>query len=380
MRRKVYPLLFLICAVAGLQSCKDSFNPEINESNNNLLIVEGFINTGADSTLIKLNRSVLLADQKALKPEVGATVSVVSETNEVFLLPEIGKGIYAVASLQLNAQKKYRLKIKTAQNSEYQSDLVEVKESPAIDEVNWKVVDNGLQVYVNTHDASNKTRYYRWEYTDTWIFRAAFESHLMWDGAKIVSRNNNIYQCWGNASSSTVLIGSTAKLQNDVVFQSPITLLDHHAERLGEKYSILVKQYAITKEAYQFYEELKKNTENLGSIFDAQPSEIKGNIHNVNRPYESVIGYIGAGTVQKKRIFISKNEIPTSFFLIRGSSCTEQHIVEVKRPEEYAGFFASGENIPIDYGPGPGATFYTSGRFCADCTLRGTNKKPDFWQ
>ncbi|RYG21045.1 MAG: DUF4249 domain-containing protein [Chitinophagaceae bacterium] len=380
MRRKLYPLLFFVLVAAAFFGCKDAFSPKVNEANKNLLVVEGFINTGNDSTIIKLNRTAQVADKKVLNPEGGATVTVESETNQAFQLPEIQKGIYAVSSLQLNSKAKYRLRIRTANNSVYLSDLVESKESPAIDEVNSKVVANGLQVYVSTHDASNTTRYYRWEYTDTWIFRVAQESTLMYDGFGISPRNNNIYQCWGTANSSTVIIGSTAKLQNDVVFQQPITLLDHHAERLSERYSILVKQYAITKEAYQFYEELKKNTESLGSIFDAQPSEIKGNIHNINAPAEPVIGYIGAGTVQKKRIFISRNELPLTFFTIRNPECATENIVEIRRYEEYAGFFASGENIPIAVAPAPGNRYYTASRFCADCTLRGTNKRPDFWQ
>lgn len=367
-------------SVGLLFSCKEAFNPKINPISNNLLVVEGFINTGSDSTIIKLNRSVKLADQKVLNPEVGATVSIESETNQIYLLKEKDKGVYVTPALQLNSKLKYRLKIKTSKNVNYQSDFVEVKEAPPIDDLNWKVVDNGLQVYVNAHDDSNKTRYYRWEYTDTWIFNARFESLLVWNGFGLTDRTNNIFQCWGNSNSSTILLGSTAKLEKDVIFQSPIALLDHHAERLGHRYSILVKQYAITKEAYQFYEEIKKNTETLGSIFDAQPSEIKGNIYNVDVPAEPVIGFIGAGTVQQKRIYISKNDLPTSFYLIRDAACAAPALVEILKAEEIAGYFASGQNIPIDYGPGPGVNFYASSRYCADCTLRGTNKKPDFWQ
>ena len=360
-------------------SCKKPFSPKIIDNNNNLLVVEGFINTGADSTIFKLNRTVLLENQTTVNPETGATVNIESESNQVFLLKEEAKGVYASPALQLNPNSKYRLRIKTAKNSIYLSDFVEVKESPPIDEVGWKITNNGLQIYANTHDASNKTRYYRWEYTDTWIFHSRYQSFLMWNGTSLVARNNNIYQCWGNQNSSTVILGSTAKLENDVIFQSPITLIGHHSEKLGLEYSILVKQYALTKEGYQFYEELKKNTETLGSIFDAQPSEIKGNIHNVDSPSEPVIGYISAGTVQKKRIFLTKQDLTPAFYLI--SDCSPLYFVTINRPDEYAGFFGSGEAIPIDYAPspGPGLNIYTSDRRCADCTSRGTNKKPSFW-
>ena len=45
----------------------------------------------------------------------------------------------------------------------------------------------------------------------------------------------------------------------------------------------------------------------------------------------------------------------------------------------------SGVEIPIyavvpDTGPPPILGFSASGVACVDCTLRGTNKRPDFWQ
>jgi hypothetical protein len=49
-------------------------------------------------------------------------------------------------------------------------------------------------------------------------------------------------------------------------------------------YYIKLSQYALSHDAYLFYQKLKKNTEQLGSIFDAQPSELSSNIHCVTDP------------------------------------------------------------------------------------------------
>lgn len=380
--RLSYVLYFVLTAVL-ISSCKEKFNPEVSQKDNNLLVVEGFINTGNDSTIFKLNRTVLLDNKQVLNPEVGATLTVESETNVSYPLIEKEKGMYVAPPLNLTKNTKYRLKIKTAKNANYLSDFVAVKESPPIDNVTWKVGVNGLQIAVNAHDDTKNTQYYRWEYTDTWIFYASYQSLLMYVDKQIVPRHPStfqIFQCWGNYNSSTILLGSTAKLDKDVIFESPIALIDHHSERLTEKYSILVKQYALTKEAYQFYEQLKKNTETLGSIFDAQPSELKGNIRNVSNPNEPVLGFISAGSIQEKRIYILKKDLPASFFIIQNSLCINPpYIATATTPDDLAGFFATGTNIPIDYGPKAG-TYYSGGRECTDCTLRGTNKKPAFWQ
>ncbi len=370
---KIGSLLMLLILV----SCKELFTPEITAYSKNILVVEGIINIGNDSTIIKLNRTTLVSDQKALKPELGSTVTVESDANETFNLADKGKGIYASPALNLSATKKYRLRIKTAQNTTYLSDFVETKVSPVIDSVNFKITNNGLQLYANTHDLNNKSRYYRWEYIETWIFYAKFNSQLKWNGTELVDRdfiNNDIWKCWGNYPSSTIVLGSTAKLEKDVLFQNPLTVIPFDSEKLRERYSILVKQYTLTKEAYDFWESLKKNTETLGSIFDAQPSQLIGNIHNINQAEEPVIGYISAGTVQQKRIFIDKSQLTPAFNPFKPSDC-EMIIVE---PKNYKSAFAQ-DYIPVDYSSTPSGV-YVATRFCADCTLRGVNKKPPFWQ
>ena len=71
------------------------------------------------------------------------------------------------------------------------------------------------------------------------------ESVLIWNGTSLALRdltNNGIWKCWGNQKSSTIVLASSAKLEQDVIFQSPLTLVGLHSEKLTERYSILVKQ------------------------------------------------------------------------------------------------------------------------------------------
>jgi hypothetical protein len=89
---------------------------------------------------------------------------------------------------------------------------------------------------------------------------------------------------------------------------------------LGIRYSILVKQYALTEDGYHYYQILKKNTESLGSIFDAQPSELTCNFHSLQDPTEIVIGFFSASSVVQKRIFIDKSQVNWNF-IYNGRSC-----------------------------------------------------------
>ena len=86
-------------------------------------------------------------------------------------------GIYKSNPLLLNSADKYRLKIITASGEQYASDFVEVRQTPAIDSITWQQ-QNDVTIYANTHDPSNSTTYYRWDFIETWQYRSQLESEL----------------------------------------------------------------------------------------------------------------------------------------------------------------------------------------------------------
>ncbi len=374
--------IYIICVLAVITSCKEQYAPEISGINKNILVVDGFINIGADSTIVKLSRTVVLNNKNTANPEIGATVSVETETNQAIFLTEVRKGVYAIESLNLGQANKYRLRIKTNGGSEYLSDFVEAKIAPPIESVSYEVKGNGVEIFVNTKDPTNKSKYYRWEYEESWIFFSKYNSQYIWRGGATLSvrePHEAIYQCWGNSPSSIVLTGSTAKLEQDVVSRQPVIFIPSTSEKLSEKYSILVKQYSLTKEAYDFWENLKKNTENLGSIFDVLPSELTGNVHGLTNKNELVIGYVSAGSIQKQRIFISKDKFPTWRPKYPYNCIEPDTLQEYKIATYYVGNILV-PIVPIYFDNGVLRGWQSAQRECVDCTIRGTNRRPIFWQ
>ena len=268
-----------------------------------------------------------------------------------------------------------------SRGAQYITDYLEAKVSPTIDSITWEVKPHGLQLYVDTHDDANASKYYRWDFDDTWIFYANYNSALIWDGSGLKTRNrntSNIYKCWGEGVSNSIFLGSTAKLSKDVVSKQPLALIPANSEKLTEKYSVLVKQYVLTKEAFDFWENLRKNTENLGAIFDAQPSQLTGNIRNVKVPNEPVLGFISVGSVQRKRIFVEKAALP-NWKVQATFNCNPPDTLKLNQ----VNLFSDPNYIPLEeiYNDVGVLTNYTgTQRKCGDCTFRGTNRKPAFWQ
>lgn len=365
--------------------CRKPFNPETIQGFSSALIVEGVINPSG-VTNIYLSRTLDLDDKVAVKTELKATVQVLAENNTAFTLQEKGNGLYSISQLSLNSAQKYRLKIKTASGVEYISDPMGVKNTPVIDNLTWVREPGGVGIYVDAHDNQNNTKYYQWDYEEDWELRSLDQSlykgvPLSNGKGSVVSRDPKetplMFTCYKSGRSTNIDIFSTATLSSDVVSKHRVVFIPDNSEKLAVRYSILVRQYALTFEAFEYLSMMKRNSEQLGSFFDAQPSELIGNIRNVNDPKDIAIGFIGVASVQEKRIFINRSELPSWGFQL---SCVG---AVVKNNADSLTAFNSGQLIPRSPITGVGGTIEAWEGLsinCMDCRTRGgNNNKPAFW-
>lgn len=393
--KKIAWLIFFLLA---FMTCRKPYNPPAITGNGSYLVVEGVINASSDSTIITLSRTVNVSSTTTINPVTGAQVAVVSDQNVDFPLTETASGTYVSPGLNLDITHQYRLSIKTG-NEQYQSDLEPVNITPPIDSIGFNIVNapvTGIQIYANAHDASNTTKYYRWDYSEAWEFHAEYASNYVTNGTLIELRQPDqlITYCYTNDVSSDIVLGSSAKLAQNIIYQEPIVFIPSTSEKIEDKYSILLRQYALTPEAYSFYQSMKTNTEDLGSIFDAQPSQLPGNIHCITNPSEPVIGYVSVCTVSSKRIFISNEQLP-KWVPTYPYKCTLDTELYCAGP--YCRNDVAMNLIPTDSQliptteicppgqpcpppPLPPAGYLASEVDCVDCTIRGSKTAPSFWQ
>ncbi len=362
----------LLVLMAG---CKDPYDIELKPGDVSVLVVDGLLNVGQGPTSFRLTQAVSLQDAAQIKPVLQATVTVENSTGTVFPFAETGGGFYTHAQLPAVPGEQYRLRIKT-NSKEYLSDYVEAKTTPAIDSITWSRDVDGLRIYASTHDATNNTRYYKWDFDETWEIRSYYTAQYEYQGGtNIVFSPNYRYRCWKYASSTTINLGSSAQLQSDVISETPIHFIPLQSERLGYRYSILVRQQSLTREAYQYFLLMKKNTESIGSIFDPQPSELKGNIRCISDPEEGVIGYLTASDIKQQRIFITANQANWNY----PQSC---YTVEVKNHPDSISLWVP-TFLPYsaaELAPGVVDKYYFGPAQCVDCTARGGNlNMPSYW-
>jgi hypothetical protein len=370
------------CLTILLLCCKDKYDAPVKVPVTGYLVIEGYISARGPAE-IHLSRSIPLSDTAKLINETLAKVQLQGRDNSTYNLTETPGAIYTNSLLTLNNSQQYRLYIKTKDGKEYASDYVNVKNAPPVDNVGWVRQDGGVQLFVNSSDPNNNTWYYRWTTEETWEFHMKYMQSLKYikdsrgtiNGVDWINSNmssiDTVRVCWASEKSATLILGSSAKLSKDSVHKN-VVYIPPASWKLGVLYSLLVRQYALSKEEYEYLDKMKKNSEETGNIFGRQPSDLKGNIYCISSPNDPVIGYIGIANRQEKRIWIDRSQVPDWKYYLQ---CEEYDI-----PVDSARYFSSLTPVtPTVLGPF-GITRYLGVQpSCVDCTLNGVNKKPSYW-
>jgi hypothetical protein len=368
----LYARLALLLSLVLQTACTDPYLPEAIANPPNYLVVDGFINVRGLTT-IRLSQTYAIASKAAPPVEARATIYIEDDAGARYRLSESVAGTYTT-SQTLNAARNYRLHINTQGGKEYASDYVQAKITPPIDAVNWRAESAGLKISVNAHDATNATQYYRWETEETWEIVPNIQPQLEYVNRVMRPITTPFPRiCWGNEISTKIRLVKTTGLTQDAVSDHVLVSLPTTTDRLWRRYSILVKQYAQTSEEYQYWDMLKKNTEDIGTLFDPLPTQLTGNVHCLSNRSEIALGYVGAYSEERRRIFITRNQLPFDWKISNGyESCIPDTVLS-KRVQAVFGYPG---NVPIYDVPGG---FLGTTKDCVDCRTRGTDVRPSFW-
>jgi|WetSurMetagenome_2_1015567.scaffolds.fasta_scaffold00002_33 hypothetical protein len=377
MRFSGYIISFLILILAG--SCVTKFIPDVREAGE-LLVVEGVITDQPGANTVMLSKSVPLDQRNTVKPLSGCIVTIADNEGNIFSMTETVKGTYISnpSEFQGVVGRKYQLRITvhdaTLSDRSYESVPEELRAVPPIDSLYFRKVtlrmrpsdmvpmEEGCQIYLDTHDPTGKCSFYRWTFTETWEILLPYptEKHI----------------CWTSENSNTIKIKTTSTIAEDRVSGFPLHFISNETDRLETKYSILAKQYSMSSDEFDYWSKLQSISEETGSLYDIIPASVNGNIYNIDDPYEQVLGYFSVSAVSEKRIFI---EEPFAGQVNLYNKC----VTDTSYLRDVDSIPGINQNIWLlleyDYAMPP-YKLLSRNRRCADCTTRGTTVEPAFWR
>ena len=331
-----YYSLFLVPIFFG--SCIETFQPDV-ELDSSYVVVNGFI-SNEDSIVVNISRSID-PESGIISNIVGSTVTLFGDDGTEEILLDIGNGMYAGETIG-RPNVNYSLEIILPNARVIASDWQLLKEGAEVGEISilratrseyfngYENEIDGLDLNLYLNDENFNSRFYRWELEGTYEFHSVLSSDI----------------CYvTDFFKGNFILGESISNDKDIV-STKLAFLESNGKKFAWGYSMEVKQYALNKDAYNYWKKIDDQQNNVGSVFDSPPAQIVGNLNYVNQNDLQVLGFFEASYVAKSRIFIK----PSDFII--------EPILETS---------------PCYFDNPPG--------WCSDCTklVGSTREKPIFW-
>ena len=307
-----------------MTGCVKRYYPSEDELKTGTLVINAHLTDQAGQQLIEISRSVTLIYPSA-DPISGAFAELIREDGEFREFQEVKPGFYGcdLDETFLQTGQSYMLHVITPDGKEYESDFDRLRPVPRIDSLYYEVEtvsyesrDNtmeGIRFFVDFTFDDEAYEYIRWDLTETYEFHNPDHEAFIWDvdfRFYALPDSSSPKICYITNDISTIHSMSLGYLDFGTYIRKPFDFVPNiqQKQKLKHKYSLLVKQYSLGEEAFHYWNELKKTSQEQGFLFDKQPALLKSNIRNVNDDEEKILGFFSMSGVVERRAFAEKPE------------------------------------------------------------------------
>jgi len=386
-------LILLLLIGIGFTNCTDPYKMETNTFED-ALVIEATLTNIMQKQKVKITRSYRLEDSAPVFEE-GADVYVTDSDGNQYNFVQDNNMYISTQAFQPVPGKNYELTIITNDGKKYVSSKEILPASSPIQDVTASVqtIDGkrGVEIRAKSFDPSNSSRYYRFEYEETykivspkWIPLKAIITGP--ESIEMVPRVGETRTCYSTDKSTDILLLNTNETPEDRV-DFPVRFISDQNYIISHRYSILVHQYIHNLHAYNFYKALKTISDGSGNVLSPnQPGFLSGNLKCVSNPNEKVIGFFDVASVSSKRIFFDYTDffpgIPLPPFKVNCNELSMDFCFQPLNP------FCDGPSVMAylntnlmaiyEYENAP--VYIMVPTPCSDCTSFSSTVIPPFWQ
>lgn len=369
-----------ITALAALLvgACVYPYKPELEEKDlEKQLVVDGKILVGGTST-ITVNYLQPLSGASSGIPLAEAWVED-DKGNKYYPQEGLTRGSYfTIDTPEGAADAQYRTVVKCDAET-YVSAWLTPDPAPEITDIHFTADEGYVHVLVDLDTHMERPGNYGFMYEETWEFHSDYYPELFinpetWEYYQPMG-GYPFYWCFRSAvSQGLVLLGTeTLQTQDGVIRSVPVKSFPRTDSRNHRKYSIKVKAFALSDEAYDFNRQLEEMAEVGGDLFTPDPGALPSNVVCESNAGKKAMGMVLAGIVSSKRVFF------TSTYYIRHTPVVD--FVDVAPADMYTYYYELNYR-PVQKVAGEQAYFNGWGPHrCINCVeAGGTLEKPDFWE
>ena len=381
MKNNIAYLLILLLSVS---SCIYPFTPEYPESDRRI-VIEGDVLIG-EQTSVRVSYLANLDGTTGSGP-VAPLGSVWVEASNGTRYDGISTGdrwnaTFSVDTRQADPSLRYKLHFKDSRTAkEYSSVWLDVVSAGVIDSL-YVGLDEPLSMvrFYMDFKGGEQTRYFRINFSEDWEYHSQCNSELLYippenrragNGEIIQNEGTRYYYCWDKDNSTSIMLASTERLSSNVLKAHEYHSLPRTSRKISSVYSEEVHVAGITKDAYDYWNNINTGSNNTGSLFAPMPSDMPGNIVCLSDSTEHVIGYISATKRAVKRMFYYN----ATYYIDAREPMTVRDTLPEK---EWFSYYQNG-NLPAYYVEDLKGYTWAPAR-CVDCRVEGgTKEKPSWW-
>lgn len=379
-------LILMICFFVN--GCTETY-PLLTNTYEEAIVVEANLTNELKIQQIKITKTARFED-KSIQAESGAQVTVKDNQNNQYLFEE-NSGVYvSQTAFQILPNRQYTLEIKTKDGKVYESSPETLPAVSPIQSIVPTVVTNkdnqtGVQINVNSYDPARTSKYYRFEYEESYKIIAPRWSLSKLEvtgpqSVQLVPNSSNTRTCYAEKNSTDIILLNTNDLSEDRV-NLPIRFIEEDNYIIGHRYSILVRQYVENLAAYTFHKTMRDIAGSGSILSPKQPGVLSGNIKCISDSDTKVIGFFDVTSVSEQRIFFNYNDLfpgkPAPYF----NTCEDIPFLFCFAGEDCSGesMIYNVEQNLMTYSSNAGINYILVDVVCGDCTSFSSNVKPSFW-
>ena len=415
---ETYKILRFISAlfiIGSSTSCVELFDAK-TDAFENTLVIDALLTTELKQHKVTLFRTYTF-EAEGPATEIGSLVEIMDNTGNTYRFKESEPGVYlSETPFAAQLETGYTLNVQTNDGKSYRSSTVTTPENIPIEEITAKRLVNdkgeeGISILLDNNASPGKPRYFRYEYEETYKIIAPKYDPFEFEIIDYTPCDGNFYEvgikprteeqrvCFGSALSTQLIQASTVSLSNNIVDDFVIRFISRDNYIMSHRYSIMVRQYSQTQDAYSYYERLGDFSSSDNVFSQVQPGFLEGNIASGTGQEDKVLGYFEVAAINEKRTYfnytdlfqgealppyavncetVRNPELITRGYHCDGSVCDgacESPLIEAILAGIVV-FHSENENLTPN-NPGP---YFTLPSPCGDCTKLGSNIVPDFWE
>ena len=403
--KKLFRIAALTAPLLAAISCIYPFTPELLQSNEYPLVVEGDIHLGSETVLIlshviPMNRKDYEPEhiyaQGYIEGEDGTRIEGVAPLNAGTYLSSSYYGAFQQVicfdTSETTKSQRYRLHFDTLTPSgtllnSFESDWLDPCPAPTIDRLSYSKQDDYDELWIGLSMHCHGAHHFRWSFSEVWEYSSDVASYLKYiPETRSVEHydtgESTLYYCWKSLQSGQINIFSTANQKEDRFEELAFHTIPLTDQRLQIMYHITVRLEAMSENAYNYWYNIQQNTEGQGDIFSPMPSEMASNVHCVTDPSLQVLGYLNAAFQAESDLYYDNRQ--NHYYRFTHSVFThDEQKVSASRRDSLEYWYTRGY-LPTDElyeGFAFEPTHYMWDKAeCVDCRKQGGTKvKPAGW-